>query len=140
MNILVIDAQGGGLGRQVIMAVRKTFPDIEITAVGTNAIASSGMLKAGAHHVATGENAVITCCRRADYIVGPVGMVIADSLYGEITPRMAVAVGQSSGIKVLIPMNRCDNLVLGTAGRTVDDMIAELLECLEKAAASGREV
>ncbi len=132
MNILVIDAQGGGLGRQVITAVKKALPDIEITAVGTNAIASSNMLKAGAHNVATGENAVITCSRKADYIIGPVGIVIADSLFGEITPRMAVAVGQSSAVRLLIPMNRCDNLITGTRGRTVEEMIEELLEYLAK--------
>ena len=132
MNILVIDAQGGGLGRQVITAVNKALPDIEITAVGTNAIASSNMLKAGAHNVATGENAVITCSRKADYIIGPVGIVIADSLFGEITPRMAVAVGQSSAVRLLIPMNRCDNLITGTRGRTVEEMIEELLEYLAK--------
>ena len=90
------------------------------------------MLKAGAHNVATGENAVITCSRKADYIIGPVGIVIADSLFGEITPRMAVAVGQSSAVRLLIPMNRCDNLITGTRGRTVEEMIEELLEYLAK--------
>ena len=93
MNILVIDAQGGGIGKQVVAAIKQNMPEMEITAVGTNSAATTAMLKAGADHAATGENAVIVGCRRADVIVGPVGIVIADSLYGEITPAMALAVG-----------------------------------------------
>ena len=93
MNILVIDAQGGGIGKQVVAAIKQNMPEMEITAVGTNSAATTAMLKAGADHAATGENAVIVGCRRADVIVGAVGIVIADSLYGEITPAMALAVG-----------------------------------------------
>ena len=105
MNILVIDAQGGGIGRQVVSAIRKTFPQQHIVAVGTNSAATSAMLKAGADDAATGENAVVVCCRTADVIIGPVGIVIADALLGEITPRMAVAVGQSRAKRILIPVN-----------------------------------
>lgn len=86
MNILIIDAQGGGIGRHLTSAIRQGFPDADITAVGTNSIATTAMLKAGANHGATGENAVIAGARRADVIVGPIGIVIADSLYGEVTP------------------------------------------------------
>ena len=93
MNILVMDAQGGGIGKQVVAAVRKRFPAVTITAVGTNTAATSAMLRAGADEGATGENAVVVCCRRADVIIGPVGIVIADALLGAVTPRMAVAVG-----------------------------------------------
>lgn len=96
MNILVMDAQGGGIGKQVVTAVRTRFPDVTITAVGTNAAATTAMLRAGADEGATGENAAVVCCRRADVIIGPVGIVIADALLGEVTPRMAVAVGQSA--------------------------------------------
>jgi len=113
MNILVIDAQGGGIGRALVSAIRKSAPDIEITAVGTNTAATSAMLKAGAHHSATGENAVIVGCRKADIIVGPVGIVIADSLWGEITPAMAVAVGQSKAVRILVPVGHCDNIIVG---------------------------
>ncbi len=95
MNILIIDAQGGGLGRQLVASVKKEFPEVGITAVGTNTLATSNMLKAGADHGATGENAVAVGCRKADLIIGPVGIAIADSMYGEITPAMAAAVGQS---------------------------------------------
>ena len=111
VRVLVIDGQGGGLGRQLTAALAAGCPDIELTAVGTNSIAASAMLKAGAHRAATGENAVVVNCRRADIIVGPIGIVIADALLGEITPAMAAAVCQSSAARVLIPVNHCDNIV-----------------------------
>ena len=85
MHILVIDAQGGGIGRQLVAQIREELPDTVITAVGTNSLATSAMLKAGADHGATGENAVIVGARKADVIVGPIGIVVADSLFGEIT-------------------------------------------------------
>ena len=116
MNILVMDAQGGGIGKQVVTAVRTRFPDVTITAVGTNAAATTAMLRAGADEGATGENAAVVCCRRADVIIGPVGIVIADALLGEVTPRMAVAVGQSAAKRILIPVNHCANFIAG-AGR-----------------------
>lgn len=133
-NILVIDAQGGGLGRQIIQSVKKTFPEITITAVGTNSIATSNMLKAGADHAATGENAVVTGCRRADVIIGPIGIVIADSLFGEITPKMALAVGQSAAKRMLIPMAQihgCDNVVVGVVKQPMDGVISEIVERLK---------
>ena len=130
MNILVIDAQGGGIGRQVITAVRKAYPEIRVTAVGTNSIATAAMLKAGANEAATGENAVVVCCRKADVIIGPVGIVIADALLGEITPAMSVAVGQSNAKKLLIPVNHCNNIVVGVADlsmqKLVDAVVQEL--------------
>lgn len=130
MNILVMDAQGGGIGKQVVTAVRTRFPDVTITAVGTNAAATTAMLRAGADEGATGENAAVVCCRRADVIIGPVGIVIADALLGEVTPRMAVAVGQSAAKRILIPVNHCTNFIAGVAdlsvGRLVDSVVAEL--------------
>ncbi len=130
MNILVMDAQGGGIGKQVVTAVRTRFPDVTITAVGTNAAATTAMLRAGADEGATGENAAVVCCRRADVIIGPVGIVIADALLGEVTPRMAVAVGQSAAKRILIPVNHCANFIAGVAdlsvGRLVDSVVTEL--------------
>lgn len=130
MNILVMDAQGGGIGKQVVTAVRTRFPDVTITAVGTNAAATTAMLRAGADEGATGENAAVVCCRRADVIIGPVGIVIADALLGEVTPRMAVAVGQSAAKRILIPVNHCTNFIAGVAdlsvGRLVDSVVTEL--------------
>lgn len=130
MKILIIDAQGGGIGRQVTSAVKAKFPYVEITAVGTNGAATAAMLKAGADYAATGENAVIVGCRRADVIIGPIGIVIADSLHGEITPAMALAVGQSLAKRILIPVSHCDNLVVGVSdfsvGRLIDGVMEEL--------------
>jgi len=113
VKILVIDGQGGNLGRQLIKRLIERLPEAELFAVGTNSIATSNMIKAGATNAATGENAVIVGCRRADAIVGPLGIVIADALSGEITPAMATAVGQSEAVRVLLPMNRCNTLVAG---------------------------
>ena len=104
-KVLVIDAQGGGVGKQLILLLKKRIPDVFITAVGTNTQATLSMLKAGADEGATGENAVIVACRKARVIVGPVGIAIADSLMGETTPKMAKAVGQSDAVRVLIPFN-----------------------------------
>lgn len=128
MKILIIDAQGGGMGRQLIAEIKKEFPASEVTAVGTNTIATSNMLKAGADHAATGENAVIVGCRNAEIIIGPVGIAIADSMYGEITPKMAVAVGQSTAKKLLIPMNQCNNILIGVGNTSMNFMISSVIE------------
>lgn len=136
MNILVIDGQGGGMGRQLIENIKKSFPTVTITAVGTNALATQAMLKAGADHAATGENAVVVGCRTANVIVGPVGIVIADSLWGEITPTMATAVGQSLATRILLPMNQCNNLIVGiedvSAAKLVQSCLAEIEKLLAK--------
>ncbi len=129
-RIVVIDAQGGGLGRQLITAVKKDLPELQITAVGTNTVATSAMLKAGADQAATGENAVVTVCRTAQVIIGPLGIVIADSMLGEITPKMAAAVAQSPARRILIPFSNCDNYIAGVAdfstGRLLADAVAQL--------------
>ena len=132
MNILVIDGQGGMIGRQLITEIRKTIPDAEITAVGTNTLATASMLKAGADSGATGENAVIVCARRADVIIGPIGIVIADSLLGEVTPAMAAAVGGSSVKKILLPVNKCNNIIVGTADKSTSDLIAEAIRRVQE--------
>ena len=113
MNVLIIDGQGGGICKLLVAAVKAACPDVSITAVGTNTAATAAMLKAGAHNAATGENAVIVGCRKADVIAGPIGIVIADALFGEITPRMALAIGQSNAQRILVPVNHCDNIVVG---------------------------
>lgn len=127
MKILVVDSQGGGIGKQLISTIKKEIPNCEITAVGTNSAATMAMIKAGADHGATGENAVIVGCRTADYIVGPIGIVIADSMYGEITPAMAQAIGQSSARRILIPINTCDNKVVGVDDYSMSKLINEVL-------------
>lgn len=132
MNIVVIDGQGGGVGKQVISAIRAKSPELEITAIGTNSIATSAMLKAGATNAATGENSVVVASRDADVIIGPVGITIADALLGEITPTMAVAVGQSPAKKLLFPINHCNNIVLGVSDLTIKSLVDEMLKELAK--------
>ena len=130
MTIVVIDAQGGGIGKQLVAAIKKEIqsPGVEVLAVGTNSLATSAMLKAGADHGATGENAVLACCRRADVIVGPIGIAIADALWGEISPAMAAAVGSSPAKRILLPMNHCDNIVVGVSNLNTGVLIREAVE------------
>ena len=129
-TILVIDAQGGGLGKQLILGIKKDLAQATVLAVGTNAAATAAMLKAGADAAATGENAVSVACRKADVIIGPIGMVIADAMLGEITPAMAKAVAQANAVRILIPFNNCDNYVAGTSetstGKLIADAVAKL--------------
>ena len=123
-NVLVIDGQGGGLGRQLVAAIAAACPEAGLTAVGTNSLAANAMLKAGAARAATGENAVVVNCRHADVIVGPIGIVIADALLGEITPAMAAAVCQSGAKRVLVPINHCENYVVGVPEQPVSQLVS----------------
>ena len=132
MRVLIIDGQGGGLGRQLVTAVKEYDQDIEILAVGTNSAATNAMLKAGADQAATGENSVVVASERVDVIMGPVGIVIADSMLGEITPRMAVAVGQSRAKRILIPVNLCDNIVVGVSDVSMGKNVQNAIESLKK--------
>ncbi len=128
MNILVIDGQGGGIGRQLITALKQELPSVHILAVGSNNTATANMLKAGADEAATGENPVVVGCRKADIIAGPVGIVIADSMLGEITPKMAAAVAQSSAKRILIPYNQCGNVIVGVSGQSMSALIRLAVE------------
>lgn len=130
MNILVIDGQGGGLGRQLIQELKETCANAEIVAVGTNSMATGAMLKAGAKLAATGENAVIVCSKKADVIVGPIGIVIADSMLGEITPAMAAAIGKSRAKRVLIPVNVCDNIIVGVSAQPVSAHVKDAVRII----------
>ena len=116
MNSLVIDGQGGRLGRKRVESVRKTCPEATIMAVGTNSMATENMMKSECvDQLATGENAVIVACRTADIIVGPFGIATADAMMGEISPAMANAVASSRAYRVLIPMNLCNTYVAGVS-------------------------
>lgn len=134
MRILIIDGQNGRMGAQLIEGLRKAGlpPKHGITAIGTNALATSAMLKAGADQAATGENPVLVQCRKADIIAGPLGIVMADSLLGEVTPKMAVAVGQSDALRVLLPVSQCNSTVVGTGNKTrgqlIDEAVAQLIQ------------
>ena len=132
MKILVIDAQGGGIGKQLVAAIKENIPDAVVTAVGTNFAATSAMQKAGADNAATDENPIVVNARKADYIVGPIGIVIADALLGEITPTMAEAVAQSDAKRILIPMNHCDNIVVGVEGLNIGKMIKEVIKVIKE--------
>lgn len=131
-RILVIDGQGGQMGSQIIREILSRFDGVHIMAVGTNATAAAAMLKAGAAQAASGENPVIVACRRADVIIGPIGIVIADALLGEVTSRMAAAVGQADAIRLLIPVNRCENIVAGVSNLSVSQLIADAMAKLER--------
>jgi len=131
MIVLIIDGHGGGLGSQIVAAMLNKFPQYTIRAVGTNSTATVAMIKAGAKEAATGENAVVVGARTADIIIGPVGIVIADSMTGEVTPKMAVAIGQSRGKRFLIPSNQCDNIIVGVPSVPVAKLLASLISAIE---------
>ena len=130
-KVVVIDGQGGRLGRLLIESILKGGLSCELYAIGTNSIATGSMLKAGAVHGATGENPVIVAARDADIIIGPIGIISADSLLGEITPKIAVAVGQSPAIKLLIPLGQCNNQVIGVQDMSMNDLVRSAVERLK---------
>lgn len=132
MKVVIIDGQGGRLGQLLCESIAKEHFNCELLAIGTNSIATSVMLKAGADQAATGENPVIVACRDADVIIGPIGIISADSLLGEITPAMAVAVGQSKAMKLLLPGRNCNNQVVGAKHSTMGDMVKATVECLKE--------
>lgn len=132
-KVLVIDAQGGGIGSKVIAEIKKRELNVEIIGVGTNSIAMEAMLKGGADHAATGENSAVYCSTDADYIIGPIGIAIANSMYGEITERMAAAVGSSHAKKFFIPVNSCNNFVVGVTGTNLKKLIEEAIDKLTEA-------
>lgn len=128
MRIVVIDGQGGSLGKNIVEQVKSRLPGHEIIAIGTNSLATSNMLKGGADHVATGENPVVVACRHADVVIGPVGIISADSLLGEITAIMATAIGQSPAHKILIPVNRCNITIAGVQDLSYAEYIRLAIE------------
>ncbi len=120
-KILIIDGQGGKIG--ALLTARLKAEGREVYAVGTNGSATSAMLKAGADYGATGENPVTVNCRDADIIAGPIGIIIADSLMGEVTPAMAMAVGQSHAVKILLPINKCNTFIAGLSDISIPELI-----------------
>lgn len=132
MTVLVLDGQGGRLGSQLVKEIVQRFPEQELLAVGTNSMATERMLKAGAPRAATGENAVAVACRRADVILGPMGMVIADALLGEVTPVMARAVGQSGAVRILLPSDKCETLVAGIGPQPMTELIRDAMDKLAR--------
>ena len=130
LNILVIDGMGGGIGKAVIEYIKSDYAD-KIIAVGTNALATAAMIKAGAAHGATGENAVVYNCKNADVIIGPVGIVLADSMFGEISPVIAAAVASSAAQKILVPVQSCNTTIVGLSGKPLAQYYEEILSLLK---------
>ena len=113
MKVIVMDAQGGGMGKLLVEGLKRAMPEQKVIAVGTNALATSAMLRAGADQGATGENAVVVCAAQADLILAPIGMVLCDAMLGEVTAAMACAVGKSPAHKILVPVSRCQTSIAG---------------------------
>ncbi len=123
MKITIIDGQGGKIGKTLVEQLKRKHPEQELFAIGTNSIATSAMLKAGADYGATGENPCIVNAQDSDIIIGPVGIVFANALLGEITPAIATAVGASKAFKILIPMNRCNHYIVGCEDAGISEYI-----------------
>lgn len=131
MKITIVDGQGGRIGKSIIEQIKKKHSELELYAIGTNSIATSAMLKAGADNGATGENAVIVNAADSDIIVGPIGIVFANALLGEITPAIATAVSASKAFKILIPVNRCNHYVAGCEEAPMSEYIRIAIEKIE---------
>lgn len=130
MKLVVIDGQGGRLGSLLVEGLRKRLPQAQICALGTNAVATAAMLKAGADVGATGENPVIRNVMDADGVLGPVGIVVANAILGEVTPAMAEAVGSCRGKKYLVPVNSCGVVVAGVEELPLPAYAAQAVEAL----------
>ena len=127
-KILVIDGQGGQLGKQLCDGIRGKLPDAQVIAVGTNANATLSMIKGNGCQGATGENPVIVCSKEADMIVGPIGIINANSMLGEITPKMALAISESPAQKILIPFNRCSIQIAGVKNASMSELIEDAIK------------
>ncbi|MGQ9858666.1 MAG: DUF3842 family protein [Thermodesulfobacteriota bacterium] len=137
MRICVVDGQGGGIGSVIVKRLREAFCDrVEIVALGTNAIATAAMLKAGANRGATGENAVVRTVTTADVVVGSLAIIMAHSMMGELTPAMAEAISASKALKALVPMTQERVLIVGASTQPlphmIDDMIGHLRREVDK--------
>lgn len=130
MKILVIDGQGGRMGAALTEQIKKVLPEAELIAIGTNSTATAAMLRAGAEAAATGENPVVVNSLWADVIVGPIGIISANSLLGEITPKMAAAVSESHAKKILIPISRCSVSIVGVQDRTLTEYVREAIQLI----------
>lgn len=130
MRLLVIDGMGGGIGRAIISYLKERGFRGEIIAVGTNSTATNAMLRAGADAAATGTNAVVYNCAHTDLIVGPLGIAFANAMHGEISPEVAHAVGGSEARKILLPVSRCNAVVVGTREAPLSQLLGEMMELI----------
>lgn len=133
MRIAVIDGQGGGIGKAMVEKIRSELgAAVDIIALGTNALATSAMLKNGADEGATGENAILYNSDKVDVITGAIGIIAANSMLGELTPAMAKAIAESPAHKVLIPMNRCNIQIAGAKGATLLQNIEDAVQLIRE--------
>ncbi len=128
MTVVILDAQGGGMGRMLVEGLKKALPEQPVIAVGTNALATAAMLRAGADQGATGENAIVVTSGRADLILCPIGMVLCDAMLGEVTPAMAMAVGRSRAHKILLPVSRCQTTIAGTPKMSMAEAVQKAVD------------
>ncbi len=131
MKIMIVDGQGGGIGKALVERFKQVMPQQELLAVGTNSLATAAMLRAGADYGATGENPIVYNCKDADLIIGPIGIIVANSLHGELTPGMAQSIGESRATKILIPINKCNSIVIGAEELP---LVEYVIKAVEKAA------
>ncbi|MDF2616829.1 MAG: hypothetical protein K0Q47_1484 [Sedimentibacter sp.] len=133
MKIAVIDGMGGGIGSQVVERLKSlNSSDIEIIALGTNSQATSNMLRSGAHEGATGENAITWNCMKADVIIGPLAIIAANSMMGEISPKMSEAIASSPARKLLLPVSKCNIEVIGLEDMQFKTIFNELTSTMKK--------
>ena len=129
---MVMDGQGGGIGRAIIKRLRETFgEEVEILALGTNSAATSQMMKAGANRGATGENAIIKTAPEMDIIIGPLAIIMANSMMGEVTPGMSKAISSSNALKILIPLTQEMVEIVGISGEPLPHLIDQVIEIIK---------
>lgn len=132
IDIVVIDGQGGGVGKAIVEAVKHHFPNYFVLGLGTNTVATNSLKKGGADAIATGENAIVYNVKKARMIIGPIGICFANSMYGEISPKMAQAIGESEAEKYLLPISKCQATIVGVENKTINDYISDLIVLLKK--------
>ena len=133
MKIVAVDGMGGSIGGQIIRRLRESLPDdLHVIALGTNAIAANNMMKAGANRGASGENAVIRSVEEADMIIGPISIVIPNSMMGELTAPMAVAIAGTKAQKVLLPLANPQVDLVGVSKEPLPHLMEEAIEIIRK--------
>ena len=133
MIIMIMDGQGGGIGVAIIKGLREHYGnDLEIYALGTNSIATSKMMKSGANRGATGENAIIRTSMSVDVIIGPIAIIMANAMMGEVTAGMTEAVCSSPARKILIPLTQENVDIVGTTGEPLPHMVQKAVKLIEE--------
>ena len=133
MKVMILDGQGGGIGAAVIKGLRAAIgPELEVLALGTNSIATSNMMKAGANKGGTGENAIAVTSRRVDVIIGPLAILMADAMMGEVTPKVAAAVSSSPAGKILIPLTQEKVTLVGVSGEPLPHLVNQVIGILKE--------